>query len=475
MSTPPVPESATLPSVALVGRLNVGKSTLFNQLTRSRDALVADFPGLTRDRRYGVCRLGERAFSVIDTGGLANADSALATAMVQQTHAAMDEADVIVFLVDARAGLIAEDEELIRQSRRLGKPILLAVNKTDGLIEDQAMVEFHALGMGEPLPLAAAHGRGVHNLVEHILQALPAPEPDTGDHLAVGGIRVCVVGRPNVGKSTLINRLLGEERLVAFDEPGTTRDSIAVTHHSDGKDFVLIDTAGLRRRARVHEKVEKFSVVKTLESIERSDVVIFMLDAREGVVDQDATLLGHVINAGRSLVVAVNKWDGLEDEQRKRVKEQLDLRLGFVDFAPLHFVSALHGSGVRDLLRSAAKCYASAHRELSSSELTRILEYAVGRHQPPMVAGRVPKLRYAHVGGQRPPRIIIHGNRVDALAESYRRYLLNQFRKALKLVGTPLRVEFRGGSNPFAGKPKPLTDRQKQKRDRLKKYVKKRS
>jgi GTP-binding protein len=459
--------------VALVGRLNVGKSTLFNQLTRSRDALVADFPGLTRDRRYGICRLGEAPLTIIDTGGLAQSDSAMAEAMVSQTLAAMEEADLIVFMVDARAGLMFEDEELIADCRRLGKPLLLAVNKTDGLSEDQALLDFHAVGLGEPYALAAAHGRGVHPLVEAIEEHLPELPLIEDDGFPENAIRVCVVGRPNVGKSTLINRLIGEERLVAFDSPGTTRDAIAVEHHSEDRDFVLIDTAGLRRRARVHEKVEKFSVVKTLESIERSDVVIFLLDGQEGVVDQDATLLGHVIDAGRSLVVAVNKWDGLESDQRRRIKDQLDLKLGFVDFAPLHFVSALHGTGVRDLLRSAARCYDSAQRQLSSSDLTRILEYAVSKHQPPTSAGRSAKLRYAHAGGHRPPRIIVHGNRVDTLPESYRRYLHNQYQKALKMEGTPIKVEFRGGSNPFEGKKNALTDRQKKKRQRLKKHIKK--
>jgi GTP-binding protein len=441
--------------VALVGRPNVGKSTLFNQLTRSRDALVADFPGLTRDRQYGLAEFEGRGFVVIDTGGLEGEQSGVAGLMATQTRQAIAEADVVIFLVDAREGLSAADEGIATELRSTGKRVLLALNKTDGLDPLQAATEFHALGLGEPMAIAAAHGRGIATLVERALGELPPPEaPDAPP--ADSGLRLAFVGRPNVGKSTLVNRLLGEERVVASDLPGTTRDSIFVPFERDGRRYTLIDTAGVRRRARVRETIEKFSVVKTLQAIDAAHVVVLVLDAREGVGEQDAHLLGLILRAGRALVIAVNKWDGLEGEARERIRRELDLRLGFVDFAETRFCSALHGSGVGELLGAVQRAQASAQRDLATPELTRVLEAAVAAHQPPLVQGRRIKIRYAHQGGRNPPVIVLHGNQLERLPGSYLRYLENRFRKDLGLSGTPLRLELRTGRNPYAGRrPKP--------------------
>jgi len=465
------------PVIALVGRPNVGKSTLFNRFTRSRDALVANLPGLTRDRQYGLARLDERSCLVIDTGGLTGEDHVLDEAMARQTLLAVDEADLILLLVDGRAGLTAADEQIAQQLRQLGKSLLLVVNKTDGIDAQEACAEFHTLGLGEPQPVAASHGRGMRQLTAEVLARLPAEEvveEGEADASGEGGIKVAVVGRPNVGKSTLINRILGEERLVAFDQPGTTRDSVAVPFERDGQRYTLIDTAGLRRRGKVVETVEKFSVVKTLQAIDQANVVILVLDAHQGVAEQDAGLLGLVLDSGRAIVVAVNKWDGLSDGQRDEIRRVFDFRLGFLDFADIHFISARHGSGVGKLFGSVNKAYASAIIDCKTSHLTRILQQAVQQHPPPIVRRRRIKLRYAHQGGRNPPIVVIHGSQVDSVPDAYRRYLSNTYRKALKLTGTPVRVEFRAGENPYEGKKNPLSPRQQARRKRMIRHVKKR-
>ncbi|MDX1593801.1 MAG: ribosome biogenesis GTPase Der [Gammaproteobacteria bacterium] len=464
-----------LPVIALVGRPNVGKSTLFNRFTRSRDALVADLPGLTRDRQYGLGRLGDTECLFVDTGGLSGEEHALDEAMARQTLRAVDEADLVLWLVDGRAGLTAADEQIAERLRVVGKPRLLVVNKTDGLDADTACAEFHALGFGAPWPIAASHGRGVRRLGEAVLSALP--EGATGEEAAGPdgprqGVRVAVIGRPNVGKSTLINRMLGEERLVAFDAPGTTRDSVAVPFERDGRGYVLVDTAGLRRRGKIFETIEKFSVVKTLQAIERAQVVILVLDARQGIAEQDAALLGLVLDSGRAVVVAVNKWDGLSGEARDEVRRVYDFRLGFLDFAEIHFISALHGSGVGKLFGAVDRAHASATVECKAAHLTEILQEAVQRHPPPTVRRRRIKLRYAHQGGRNPPLIVIHGNQVGGVPDAYRRYLANTYRKALELSGTPVRIEFRGGENPYAGRKNALSPRQQARRKRMLRHVK---
>ncbi len=459
-----------LPVIALVGRPNVGKSTLFNYLTRSRDALVADMPGLTRDRKYGRGKVGDAAYLVVDTGGLSGDDEGIDQLMAQQTLLAIDEADVVLFLVDGRNGPSAADESIADRLRRIGKPVHLVVNKTDGVDADTACIEFYSLGMGRPVPIAAAHGRGVARLMSGVLDELPRPE--TPEPEQDEGVRVAVIGRPNVGKSTLINRLIGEERVLAYDMPGTTRDTIHVPFERDGRRYTLIDTAGVRRRSKVRDAVEKFSVIKAMQAIEEAHVVILVIDAHEGISDQDATLLGYVIDSGRALVLAINKWDGLEPDERAWVKKELERRLGFLDFAEMHFISALHGSGIGHLMGAVDRAWRSAMRELKTSELNRILEQAVQAHQPKLVRGRRIKLRYAHQGGKNPPIIVIHGTQTDAVPEAYRRYLINTFRKALRLDGTPIRIEFREGKNPYAGRRNKLTPRQIQRKRRLMKHVK---
>jgi GTP-binding protein len=460
-----------LPVIALVGRPNVGKSTLFNRLTRSRDALVADLPGLTRDRQYGIGRLGIFPYVVIDTGGLSGQVEGVDPLMEQQVWQAIDEADHVLFLVDARDGCNAGDESIAERLRRTGKPVTLVVNKSEGFDPTVAVSEFYGLA-GEPVAIAAAHGRGVRQLIDSVLESLPPPEQAIEED-EKQGIRVAVVGRPNVGKSTLINRLIGEERVVAYDMPGTTRDSISVPFEQNGQRFTLIDTAGVRKRGRVRETVEKFSIVKTLQAIEQANVCLLLLDAREGVTEQDAHLAGHLVESGRALVVVVNKWDGLSPEQRDRVREDLERKLAFLEFASWHYVSALHGSGVGLLLKHVQHAYANAMREFKTSRLTQILEGCVTEHQPPLVRGRRIKLRYAHQGGKNPPRIIIHGNQTEAVPASYKRYLSGRFRKALQLQGTPLILAFRSGENPYEGKKNKLTDRQVSKRRRLMQHVKK--
>jgi GTPase len=463
-------DAVMLPVIALVGRPNVGKSTLFNRLTRTRDAIVANQPGLTRDRKYGVGRLGPRPYVVVDTGGISGDQAGIDGLMARQVQLAIGEADIILLMVDAREGLVAGDEAITAQLRRTGKPITLVVNKTDGLDTTAVTTEFHRLGLGEPVAIAASHGRGVHGLIDQVLAGLP---DDTGEPAEVEdpGIQIAVVGRPNVGKSTLINRLLGEERVVTFDQPGTTRDAIEIPFRRDDRPYTLVDTAGVRRRGRISEAVEKFSVIKTLQAIERANVVLFVLDAQQGISDQDAGLAGHVIDSGRAVVVVINKWDGLSGDQRDRVRSEMQRRLPFLDFAEWRFVSALHGSGVGHLLEVVDRAFAMATIDLKTPELTRILEAAVAEHQPPLVKGRRIKLRYAHQGGRNPPVIIIHGNQTADIPAAYRRYLVNRFREVLGLRGTPLRIEFRTGENPYAGRRNVLTERQKKKRGRMMNFV----
>ncbi|MFN2308433.1 MAG: ribosome biogenesis GTPase Der [Gammaproteobacteria bacterium] len=462
-----------LPVIALVGRPNVGKSTLFNFLTRSRDALVADVPGLTRDRKYGTGRLGARPYLVVDTGGLSGTETGIDALMAKQSWQAVEEADVVLFMVDAREGLTATDEAIGTRLRRAGKSVLLVVNKVDGLNSALVTAEFHRLGLGDPCAIAAAHGQGVNELVARTLAGLPPVDPEDQPSQEEGGIRIALIGRPNVGKSTLLNRILGEERVVTFDQPGTTRDSIFVPFERDGQRYTLIDTAGVRRRARVSEVVEKFSVIKALQAMEAAHVVILVLDAHEGIGEQDATLAGYAADSGRALVVAINKWDGLTTDARDWVRQELDRKLPFIPFAETFFISALHGTGVGDLFKAVGRCYQSAIAKFPTPQLTRILEQLVFAHQPPLVQGRRIKLRYAHQGGQNPPVIVIHGNQTERLPEAYQRYLVNAFRKALKLVGTPLRVELRTGENPFKGRRNKLTPRQQQKRKRLVRHIKK--
>lgn len=462
-----------LPLVALVGRPNVGKSSLYNALTRSREALVHDQPGVTRDRHYGVCRPESgRSFVLIDTGGLAGEDEGLAGATARQARAAAEEADLVLFVVDGREGDTGLDHDILAWLRKLDRPVFLVVNKTDGLDENAVLAEFGRLGIQPMFGVSAAHRRGLDDLLEAVQSALP----DDRDRAVLeddpGRMRLAFVGRPNVGKSTLVNRLLGEERMIASEVPGTTRDAIAVDLERDGRIYRLIDTAGIRRRARVEEAVEKFSVVKSLQAIESSQVVVVMLDAGDGVSDQDATILGHVLDAGRALVVAVNKWDGLDAYRREQVRKALDRKLSFVPWAERVFVSALHGSGLGELFAAVHRAHASATRRFSTSEVTRALEVAYRAFQPPVVRGHNAKLRYAHPGGENPPTFVLHGSRIKTLPDSYKRYLENFFRKRFKLVGTPVRLQFREGENPYEGKKNPLTDRQVQRKRRLMRHVK---
>jgi GTP-binding protein len=462
-----------LPVIALVGRPNVGKSTLFNRLTRSRDALVADQPGLTRDRQYGIGRLGTRPYVVVDTGGIGDQTGGVDLLMQQQVQRAIGEADQVFFLLDARDGVTAADESIAAGLRKTGKVVVAVVNKTDGLDYDSLAGDFFSLGLGTPRPIAAAHGRGVHALIDAVLADLPADE-EPGAPDPAQGVQIAVIGRPNVGKSTLVNRLLGEERVVAFDQPGTTRDSIRIPFEQAGRHYTLIDTAGVRRRARISEAIEKFSVIKALQAMQAANVVLLVLDAQQGLSDQDAGLAGHVVESGRALVVVINKWDGLGQGDRDRIKDELDRRLPFLDFAETRFISALHGSGVGRLMQAVDDAYRAATVDLKTPELTRILEEAVNEHQPPLIRGRRIKLRYAHQGGKNPPLIVVHGNQTDDIPPAYRRYLVNRYREALRLRGTPLRVEFRTGGNPYAGRRNPLSDRQRKKRQRLMKFVKRR-
>lgn len=462
-----------LPLVALVGRPNVGKSTLFNALTRTRDALVHDEPGVTRDRNYGTCRLdADNPFLIVDTGGIAGEEEGLAGATARQSRAAAAEADLILFVVDGREGPSALDDEILAWLRKLSRPTLLLINKVDGVDSMAVRAEFARYGFGEMLTVSAAHRQGLDDLVDEVIARLP--EEGTTETLDDDPerIRIAFVGRPNVGKSTLVNRLLGEERMIASDVPGTTRDSIAVDLERDGRKYRLIDTAGLRRRSRVDEAVEKFSVFKTMQSIEYTQVAVLMLDASEGVTDQDATVLGAVLDAGKALVIALNKWDGRTDYEREQAETMLTLKFPFVPWAEAVRISATHGSGMRELFAAIHRAHASATKEFSTAEVNKTLEVAVESNPPPSVRGHVSKLRYVHPGGSNPPTFIVHGTRLKELPDSYKRYLENFFRKRFKLIGTPVNFLFREGANPYEGKKNPLTERQVKAKRRLMKHVK---
>ncbi|MBE9560456.1 MAG: ribosome biogenesis GTPase Der [Proteobacteria bacterium] len=452
--------------VALVGRPNVGKSTLFNVLTKSRDALVADYPGLTRDRQYGRLQFKSSEIIIIDTGGLSGESEELDSHMEKQTRLAVDESDIILFMVDARDGLTPADEVIADSLRRTGKHVKLIVNKTDGLDVRTVASEFFSLGLGQPISIAASQNRGIQSMLADILEAfevddVPVDDEDVGDldgseeDEKDKSVKVAIIGRPNVGKSTLVNRFLGEERVVVFDMPGTTRDSVFIPFERDGKKYTFIDTAGIRRKRAVHEAIEKFSIIKSMQAIERANVVIMMIDARTEIADQDLHLIGYVLEAGRALVLTINKWDGMDDYQKELIHKGIDKQLPFVRFAETFFISALHGSGVGKLYEAIDRAYASATKKYSTSDLTRLLEKAVQSHQPPLVNGRRIKLRYAHQGGMNPPRIIVHGNQISKVPAVYKRYLTNFFRKELNSVGTPIMIEFKGGdSNPFTSSKK---------------------
>lgn len=506
----------TTPVVALVGRPNVGKSTLFNCLTRTRDALVADFPGLTRDRKYGQAHFNGYDFIVIDTGGIDGTEEGVEEKMAEQSLLAIEEADIVLFLVDARAGLTSADVGIAQYLRkRQNKTTVLVANKTDGIDADSHCAEFYQLGLGEIEKIAASQGRGISALMEKVLpsvadklslanaedhsesavensdesaeewekdfnfnseediqlldEALVEEQEESEDK----NIKIAIVGRPNVGKSTLTNRILGEDRVVVYDLPGTTRDSIYIPMERDGQQYTLIDTAGVRKRGKVHLTVEKFSVIKTLQAIQDANVILLTIDARQGISDQDLSLLGFILNTGRSLVIVVNKWDGLDQDIKDQVKSELDRRLDFIDFARVHFISALHGSGVGNLFDSIKEAYACATKKMTTSLLTRILQMATDEHQPPMIGGRRIKLKYAHPGGYNPPIIVVHGNQIEGLPDSYKRYLSNYYRRSLKIIGSPIRLLFQEGNNPFAGRRNKLTPNQLRKRKRLMKFIKK--
>ena len=482
-----------IPVVALVGRPNVGKSTLFNRLTRTRDALVADFPGLTRDRKYGRAFLSGYEFIVVDTGGIDGTEEGIETKMAEQSLAAIEEADVVLFMTDARAGLTAADLSIAQHLRSRQKTTFVVANKVDGIDADSACGEFWSLGLGEVYQMAASQGRGVTNMIEYALtpyaEAMGIVRQEDGEvteereyteeeaeaeqkRLQDLPIKLAIIGKPNVGKSTLTNRILGEERVVVFDEPGTTRDSIYIPMEREGREYVLIDTAGVRRRSKVHQVIEKFSVIKTLKAVEDANVVLLIIDAREGVAEQDLGLLGFALNAGRALVIAVNKWDGIDQGIKDRVKSELDRRLGFIDFARIHFISALHGTGVGHLFESIEEAYDSATRRVSTSMLTRIMQMSQDDHQPPLVNGRRVKLKYAHAGGYNPPIVVIHGNQVSRLPDSYKRYMMNYFRRSLKVVGTPIQLRFQEGDNPFENKTEKLTMSQERRRKRAQSHIK---
>jgi len=439
-----------IPVFALIGRPNVGKSTLFNVLTRSRDAIVANEPGLTRDRQYGVGNSLGRKFIVVDTGGLSGAKQSLDDLMARQTLLALEEADEVLFMVDAQNGLIAGDQVIADLVRKSGKSCCVVINKVDGIDPDQAQADFYALGFNRFQVISAAHRKGINPMLEELLETYAENQSEVIEN---AGPSIAVIGRPNVGKSTLINRLAGEERVVAFDQPGTTRDTISVPFERQGKSYTLIDTAGVRKRGKVHETIEKFSVIKALEAIEKAHVVIVVIDARDGLTDQDMTLLGYAIDSGRALVIAINKWDGLEPEQREFNRKTLQRRLSFASFAAQHNISALHGTGVGEMMASVDQAYASAFREFNTRYLTDLLEEAIFKHNPPLHNRRRIKLRYAHQGGRNPPVIVIHGNQTEHLPDAYKRYLMSFFITKLKLKGTPVRIELKSGKNPFAPKP----------------------
>jgi GTP-binding protein len=460
------------PTLVLVGRPNVGKSTLFNRLTKSRDAIVADMPGLTRDRHYGHGKVGTKPYLVVDTGGFEPvAKDGIFHEMAKQTLQAVAEADVIVFIVDARGGLTAQDKQIADQLRKTGRPIWLAVNKAEGMQRGVVTAEFYELGLGDPLAISASHGEGVRELVELALADFPDEVPAEEEEKHP---KIAIVGRPNVGKSTLVNTLLGEERVIAFDQPGTTRDSIYIDFERNDRKYTLIDTAGLRRRGKVFEAVEKFSVVKTLQAVEDANVVVLVLDARQEVSEHDAHIAGFILEAGRALVVAVNKWEGLDEYQRDTVKRDIARKLHFLEFAKFHYISALQGSGIGALLQSIDGAYAAAFAKLSTPKLTRALIEATAKHQPPKAGMIRPKMRYAHQGGSNPPLIIVHGNALEHVAASYRRYLEKTFRQVFELQGTPLRVQFKEGKNPFENKKRaPLTEAEEKRAHRRRRYGRK--
>ena len=465
-----------LPVVSIVGRPNVGKSTLFNALTRTRDALVADMPGVTRDRQYGFSEVGDRPCVLIDTGGLVAGAEGIDYLTARQVHQAIEESQIVLFVVSARDGLTLADQEIAQSLREHDRPVLLVGNKTDGTDPDIALAEFAALGMGPTMPVAASHRYGMSSLMDEVANMLPPTGPDdddTGEDR--DRLRLAIVGRPNVGKSTLVNRMLGEERVMAFDQPGTTRDSISTYMERGGIKYELIDTAGVRRRSRVTDMVEKFSVIKALQAVNRAHVVVLMLDATEGITDQDSTLLGHILQQGRALVIALNKWDGMEEYDRKQVLSEMDRKLQYVTWARQIRLSALHGSGLKELFAGVKEAWRSATIDMPTPELTRVLIKAFEAHQPPMSQGRTSRLRFAHSGGNCPPKIIIHGNRTDSIPASYKRYLENVFIRHFKLRGTPLRIDFRSGENPFKDNKNKLSTRQIAKRKRLKKHTKSKS
>jgi GTP-binding protein len=460
------------PTIVLVGRPNVGKSTLFNRLTRSRDAIVADVAGLTRDRHYGHGRVGDRPYLVVDTGGFEPVvKDGILHEMARQTLQAVDEADAIIFMVDARDGLTSQDKMIAERLRKTGRSLFLAVNKAEGMQRAVVSAEFHELALGEPLVISSAHGDGTRELMDLVLAGFPLEEEseEQDDHP-----KIAIVGRPNVGKSTLVNTLLGEERVIAFDQPGTTRDSIYIDFERDDRRYTLIDTAGIRRRGKVFEAIEKFSVIKTLQAVEDSNVVVLVLDARQDISEQDAHIAGFILEAGRALVVAVNKWDGLDTHARDKIKRDIARKLNFLEFAKFHYISALQGSGVGGLLQSVNIAYAAAMAKLPTPKLTRVLIAAIAQHQPPMSGMIRPKLRYAHQGGSNPPLIIIHGNALEHVPDSYQRYLEKTFRLAFDLQGTPLRVQFKEGRNPFEHKrPAPLTESEEKQAHRRRRYGRK--
>ncbi|MGL9760519.1 MAG: ribosome biogenesis GTPase Der [Symbiopectobacterium sp.] len=495
-----------IPIVALVGRPNVGKSTLFNRLTRTRNALVADFPRLTRDRKYGLAEVEGQEFIIIDTGGIDGSEEGVETRVAGQSLLAIEEADIVLFMVDAHVGLMPADLGITQHLRNREKATFLVANKVDGVDADIAMADFYSLGLGKVYPIAASYGRGVTSLLENVLLPYARQEDEpvelTGEEASAAyragqlgentyeledteddfdpesdpesmPIKLAIVGRPNVGKSTLTNRILGKDRVVVHNIPGTTRDSIYIPMERDGREYVLIDTAGVRKRGKVTEAVEKFSVIKTLQAIKDANVILLIIDARDGISNQDLSLLGFILNAGRSLVIAVNKWDRLSQELREQVKDMFDLHLGFINFSRVHFISALHGSGVGNLFESVHEAYTCATKRVNASLLTRIMQMAVDDHQPPLVQSRRVKLKYAHAGGYNPPIVVIHGNQVKELPDSYKRYLMNYYRYSLNVMGTPIRIQFKEGKNPFAEKRNTLTLNQLRKRKRLIQKIKK--
>lgn len=464
-----------LPTLLIIGRQNVGKSTLFNVLTQSRDALVWDQPAVTRDRQFGRGYFEHQSFFVVDTGGLGETQDALTERVTQQVFLAIQEADSILFLVDGRTGLTVTDELIFEQLRPLKLPIHLVVNKTEGLEKALVSAEFYQLGINTVHTISAAHRQGIEALLEAVLADFPAEEDSTTDTSEEGTIKVAIIGRPNVGKSTLVNRILGYERMITFDQPGTTRDSIAIPFERKGQQYLLIDTAGVRRQAKISNVVEKFSVIKTFQAIEQSHVVVMLLDASEGVTEQDASLLGQVLESGKALVIAVNKWDGLTPEHRQQIRYQLERKLHFINFAQTHFISALRGTRVGNLFDAIKIAWQSAFQHISTGRLNEILQRALETHPPPSIRGRRIKLRYIHQGGHNPPLFIIHGNQIAEIPSDYKRYLSNTFREVLNLEGTTIRLVFKQGDNPFQGRKNPLTPHQQRKRQRLVHYVKKKN